>query len=139
MEVPAGSRSVHYAQHREAVRFQESPNQQRRKNEKGDVEPGCVVPCDGRLNHARVTLSRDETKSPEYQFNNKCGTRHCGVESDEQESGHLQPVILAIDVQDRENDKISEDERDDATETDAAIPEHSSQRNVPDRAYERDD
>jgi hypothetical protein len=37
--VPDRSKSVHHARHREAARFQESPNQQARENETGDVEP----------------------------------------------------------------------------------------------------
>ncbi len=80
----------------------------------------------------------DETKSPEYQLNNQRGTRHRAIESSKQEAGHLQSVVLAINVQDRKNDQIGKDERDHATETDAAIPEHRGQRNIADRAYERD-
>ncbi len=83
-----------------------------------------------------LPLCWDETKSPEHQLVNQRGSRHRGVERDEQESGHLQSVIFSIDVQDREHDQVSKTEGNDATETDAAIPEHGSQRNIPDRTYE---
>lgn len=36
-------------------------------------------------------------------------------------------------------DQIGKNEGDNAAETDAAIPEYRSQRNIPDRAYKRDD
>jgi hypothetical protein len=122
VSVPHCSRSVHHAQHRGAARFQESPDQQACENEKGNVEPRCVVPYDGSFSHPRVTLCGNETQSPEYQFDNKRRARHRRVEGDEQKSSHLQPVIFAIDVQDPENDQISKDECDQATETDAAVP-----------------
>src|SRR5258708_32691728 len=119
MRMPHRGGFVHHAQHREASCFEETPNQNGREYEKDDIEPGRVVPYEGGLSHASVTLSRDLPQGAEYQFDNKRGTRHRCVERDEQEAGHLQPVILAIDVQDRETDQIGEDERDHATETDA--------------------
>src|SRR5258707_8726635 len=112
MGVPGRCWFVHHAQHRGTARFQDPPNQQACESEKRDVEPGRVVPCDGGLNHARVALCRDETKSPEYQFDDQRGTRHRRIEGDKQEAGHLQSVIFAVDVQDRENNQIGEDECD---------------------------
>src|SRR5258708_6135074 len=132
-------RSVHHAQHREAAGFQEPPYQQARENEKGDVEPGRVVPSDGSLNDVSVPLCRDKTEGPEYQFDNQRRRSHRRVEGDKQEAGHPPSVVFAIDVQDRENDQIGEDERDYTTETDAAVPKDSSQRNISNRANERND
>src|SRR5258708_27584087 len=68
MRVPRGRRLVHHAQDREAACMEEAPNQHGRENEKGDVEPGRVIPSDGGLNHARVALCRDETEGTEDQF-----------------------------------------------------------------------
>src|SRR5260370_4401653 len=138
MGVPQRSGCFHHAQHRWTAGFQETPNQEASENEEGYIEPRRVVPGDGGLNHARVTLRWDETKRAEYQLDNQRGSRHRGVESDEQESGHLQSVIFAIDVQDRENDQIGKHECDRAAKTDTAAPEHRRQWNSPDRAYERD-
>src|SRR5258708_7377356 len=52
--------------------------------------------------------------------------------------GHLPSVILAIDISGSGNDQIGKDECDCVAKADAAIPENRSQRNIPDRAYERD-
>src|SRR5216684_3113485 len=137
--VPHRCRSVHHAQHRRAPGFQESPDQQSRENEKCDVEPRRVVPSDGSIDHPRVPLGGDKTEHPEYQLDNQRRSSHRSVERREQKGSHLQSVVFAIDIQNRKDDQIGEDERDHATETDSAVPQYGSQRNIPDRAYERDD
>jgi hypothetical protein len=70
-----------------------------------------------------MALSRDETESTETHLDDQRRYRHGSVECDEQETGHLQPVVLPMDVQDWDNDQIGEDERDDPAEADAAIPQ----------------
>ena len=52
MRLPHFGRSIHHAQHRKASCIEESPNQQTRDNEKGDVEPSRVGPRDRGINHA---------------------------------------------------------------------------------------
>ena len=63
---------------------------------------------------------------------------HSDVKGGEEEAGHLQTVILAIDVQDREDDQVGEDKGDYAAEADPAVPQHRRQWNVTDRADEGD-
>src|ERR1700738_1629789 len=118
---------------------QEAPNEQAGDGEKGDVEPRRVVPRDGGLDHPCMALRRDEAESTETHLDDQRRYHHGSVECDEHETGHLQPVVLPIDVQDRNDNQIGEDERDDPAETDAAIPEDRGQWNIPDRADERDD
>ena len=51
-------------------------------------------------------------------------------------------VVLPVDVQDREDDQVGEDEGDHAAEADAAVPQHGGERDVADGAHEgqhRDD
>src|SRR5882724_2204978 len=139
MRLPHRGGHVHHAQHRGAAGFQEPPNQQACENEKGDVEPARVIPSDGGLNDASVPLCRDKTEGPEYQLDNQRCRSHRRVEGNKQKAGHPPSVVFTIDVQDRKNDQIGEDEGDHATEADAAIPQYGSQRNIPDRANEGND
>src|SRR5258708_20589603 len=106
MRVPRGKGDGYGAEHREAACMEEAPNQHGRENEKGDVEPGRVIPSDGGLNHARVALCRDETEGTEDQFHDQRGAGHRSVERREQKDSPLPSVISAIDVHDREDDQI---------------------------------
>src|SRR5438132_1446007 len=49
-------RPVHHPQHFRAAGLQESPHQHGRENQEGDVEPGRVVPLNGRFHNARVAF-----------------------------------------------------------------------------------
>ena len=48
-------------------------------------------------------------------------------------------VVLAVDRDDRQHDQVGEDEREHAGERDPARPQHCGERDVADRAHERDD
>jgi len=52
------------------------------------------------------------------------GGGHRRVEGHEQECGHAPAVVLAVDVEDREDDQVGEDEREHAAEADPAVPQH---------------
>ncbi len=54
----------------------------------------------------------------------------------EQGQHHRGAVVLPVDDQDRDDDQVGEDERDDAAEADPAVPQHRRQRRVADRADE---
>src|SRR5215472_15461111 len=114
---------VHYTQHRWAAGFEETPDEQPGENQKSQVQPGRVIPGDGGLDHARFALRRDERKAAEDQIDNKRRDCHRNVKGSEQEARHLQPVILAINVQDWEDDEVGEDEGDHPAEADAAVPQ----------------
>src|SRR6185437_11658259 len=130
---------VHHSQHLRPTRFQEAPHQCRCRYKEGDVEPGRIIPAKGSLDHSRVALLWNETKSSENHFyDQRCG-RHRHVEGDEEEACHLQSIILAIDVEDGKDNQVGEDECDHAAETDAAVPKHRGKRYVSDRANERND
>ena len=78
-------------------------------------------------------------KPPKIRIDNKRRDCHRNVKGSEQEARHLQPVILAVNVQDRDDDQIGEDEGDHPAEADAAVPQHRRERNVADGTDERDD
>ena len=82
--------------------------------------------------------SRLEADELEQEVDDQPGGSHRGVEGHEQERGHTPAVVLAVDVEDRQDDQVGEDERDHAAETDPAVPQHGSERDVADRAHERE-
>src|SRR5206468_12875036 len=59
--------------------------------------------------------------------------------TDDDKAGDFPAVILAVDIDDWEYDQVGVNERDDAAETDAAVPKDRSQRNVAHRTNERKD
>jgi len=90
------------------------------------------------LHDHRYALSRHEAHRFERKLDHEPGDHHGSIRGRKEEEHHPNAVVLAVDVQDRHHDQIREDERDDAAEADAAIPQHGSQRHVPDRAHERE-
>ena len=67
---------IHHSQHLRPTRFQEMPHQHCCKCKEYDVQPARIVPAKGSLNHPRVALSRDETKSSENHFYYQRCDRH---------------------------------------------------------------
>src|ERR1700730_6146088 len=96
MSMAVHGRPIHHPQHPKPAGSQEAPNEQAGKGEKGDVEPRRVVPRDGGLDHPRMALRRDETESAENYLYDQRRYCHSSVECDEQETRHLQPVVLPI-------------------------------------------
>src|SRR5712664_2759590 len=82
---------------------------------------------------------RDEAGSLEDELDDQARDRHRGVEGCEQEPHHLPAVVAPVDVEDRQDDQVGEDERKYAAEGDAAVPKDSSERDVADRADEAED
>jgi hypothetical protein len=128
----AACRPVHHPQHVDAAGRDGPPHQKSRDEKKSNIEPRRVIPRDGRLDDARLMLAGDETKDAEQSFDNNGSDGHRDIECDEQERGHLQPVVLAVDVEDRQHDQVGEDEGDHAAEADAPVPQHRGKRDVPD-------
>nr|GFD51925.1 hypothetical protein [Tanacetum cinerariifolium] len=72
-----------------------------------------------------------------YQLDHIGGANHRRVEYQGEHCGGFQPVVATVNVQDGDDDQITEDECDHAAEARSAIPEHRCQRHVTDRADER--
>src|SRR5205823_899655 len=64
------------------------------------------------------------------EFDQQCSNDHCDIKTGDDKAGDFPAVILAVDIDDREDDQVGVNERDDAAETDAAVPKDRSQRNV---------
>jgi hypothetical protein len=111
---------------------------ERNKPEEDEVEHGRVVPVEARLDDLRVAEAGDQADRFEDQVDDESCEDHRRVERHPDEGGDLQPVVLAVDVEDREDDQVGGDEREHAAERDPAVPEHGRERDVADRAYERD-
>jgi hypothetical protein len=54
-------RAVHHPQHFGAAGLRESPHEQGRETQEGDVEPGRVISLDGRFDDARVAFGQRES------------------------------------------------------------------------------
>src|SRR6185437_3555484 len=97
---------IHHSQHLRPTRFQETPHQCRCHRKEGDVEPGRIIPAKGSLDHSRVALLWNETKSSENQFYNECCGRHRRVKRDEKDSCQPPPAMLAIAVRSADDDQV---------------------------------
>src|SRR5439155_18617029 len=86
-----------------------------------------------------MSLVGNQPEPLESEFDDKTGGNHRQVEGREQEPGHAPAVVLAVDVENWQDDQVSEDEGEDAAEADAAVPEHRRQWNVANRADEAED
>jgi hypothetical protein len=135
----ATCRPVHHPQHVDAAGRDEPPHQKNREEKKSNIEPRRVIPRDGRFDDARLVLAGNKAKDAKQSFDNKGSARHRDIECDEQERGHPQPVILAVDVQNRQDEQVGQDECKHAAEADAAVPQHGSEGNVSDRADKGND
>ncbi len=113
--------------------------QDRGEEPEDDVQPRGVVPCDALVGDLRGVGARYQAKAAEDDLDHVPGRHHRRVERAEYERGHPRPVVLAVDVEDRGDDQVGEQERDHPAEADPALPQHDGQRDVADRADERDD
>src|SRR4029077_3588102 len=66
----------------------------------------------------------------EKQFNQERCDDHGDIKDADDEASDFPAIILAVDVDDGQHEQVSVNERDDATEADAAVPKHCSQRNI---------
>src|SRR5271156_3531365 len=116
--------AAHHAHHRYSPGGDEPDDQRCRDNKKDDVEPGGVVPRDRSLHDRGGTLGWDEIRCAKDQFDEVPGGDHCGVKSAEQRQHHPGAVVLAVDVQDRQDQQVGVDQRDHTAEADASVAFH---------------
>src|SRR6266576_3956627 len=131
-----GRPAAHHLEHLAAAGAEEPHQQRRGEQQENDVEVGRVVPLQAGLADLRVPGGRDQPERTEREFHDVGGDDHGGVEGPEYHQHHLGAVVLPVDEQDRDDDQVGEDERDDAAEADAPVPQHRRQRHVADRADE---
>src|SRR3954453_6964190 len=134
-------RLVHHPQHRAAAGREETPDEHGRDSQGDDVEPGRHAQGEGNAGalHLRIPLLRHEAEGVEEEADHEPRRHHRRAEGREQEGGHPEPVVAAIDVEEGEDDEVGEEERDPAAEADPAVPEDGGERHVADRADEAED
>src|SRR6202050_3459423 len=128
--------AAHHLEHGDAAGAGEAVAQCRGEDQEDDVQDGGVVTLDGGLDYFGVPSGRGEAEAAEDQLGEVPGGGHGGVEGGQDEQHHLGAVVLPVDHQDRHDDQVGEDERDDAAEADAAVPQHRGEGDVADRADE---
>lgn len=72
----------------------------------------------------RLGRIRCQTGWCEDQFDDVPGSDHGQVEHPADPHGHFPPVVFAVDVEDRQDQQVREDERYNPAEADAAGPQH---------------
>src|SRR5438874_798734 len=85
------------------------------------------------------TRRRDEPGGAEEAIDRERRADHRHEHQRNDSCGECAAVVLAIDRDDRQNDQVGEDERDHAAEREPARPEDRGERDVADRADERED
>src|ERR1039457_2562057 len=118
---PGAGRAAHHPQHSPPAGADESHDQGAREHQEDDVKPGGVVPRPALVGNPGPSRIRDQAETAEDQLDDVPGRHHRGVERAEQEQGHPGTVILPVDIQDRGDEQIGEDEGDHAAEADAAL------------------
>src|SRR5215472_12677494 len=133
-----GGAAAHFFEHGGAAGAEEADQQGGGEEQEDDVEDGGVVPGDGGLGDLGVSFGGNQPEAAEGELDDVGGRDHGGVEDGQQGEHHLGAVVLPVDDQDRDDDQVGEDERDDTAEADAPVPQHARQGHVADRADEAD-
>src|SRR5664279_3916600 len=82
---------------------------------------------------------RHQVQRREEELDEVAGQDRRQIERAGEEPGHPPAVVLRVDHDDRDDDQVGEDERNDTAEADAAVPQHRGEWDVADRADERCD
>src|SRR5207249_10738490 len=109
---------------------EESNEKKPRNGQKNDVLNGRVIEADRHFDDLSASLRRDHPEKVKKEFDQQCSNDHCDIKTGDNKAGDFPAVILPVDIDDREDDQVGINERDDAAETDAAVPKDRSQRNV---------
>src|SRR2546423_15274651 len=82
--VPARWRGLHRPQHLGATRAYESPAQDEREPQRGEVEEGRVIPARTRLKRLDDVMGGDEAEHLEERSDDEAGEDHRSVRGDQQ-------------------------------------------------------
>src|SRR5438105_1096695 len=129
-------RGIHHFEHVGPSSAQEPPHQDSRQHNERNVQYGRVIEAGTRCEHRHRPLGWNNTERREKQLDHIARHRHRHVERGEDIHSHPATVVLAVDIQNRQDDQVGENEADHTAETDAATPEYGCQRNIPHRAHE---
>ena len=121
-----------------------APERQRhepgRDEEKDDVQRRGVVPRDRTLGDRldRRPVRRNEAERAEDSVDDQRGGDHRREHDRDDQRRHLAAVVLPVDQDDRDHDQVGVDECDHSGERDASRPQNRRERDVADRADERE-
>src|SRR5207249_2624479 len=111
-----GGVSTHHLEHGAGAGAEEAHQQGGGEQQEDDVEDGGVVPGDGGLGDPGVPFGGDQSEAAEGELDDIGAGDHGGVEDGQQGEHHLGAVVLPVDDQDRDDDQVGKDERDDTAE-----------------------
>ena len=134
-----GGGIAHFAQHGGTAGAEEAKEKKRAEDEEYEVENGGVVPGDGCIHDGELVVDGDEMQRGEDGFYDESGTGHGEVEGDGEEGGDFESVVLAVDVEDGEDEEVREEEANNSAEADATVPKDGGEGDVADRADEGED
>ena len=121
----------HVAQHCWASGSEESDHKHATNYEKNRVKNGRVIKVHGRFHNLGISLPWNPPGQLEPEFDHEGAGKHGGIKGRQEEPHHFPSVVLAVDVEDRNDDQVREDEGDDTSKTDPSVPQHPGQGNVP--------
>jgi hypothetical protein len=81
----------------------------------------------------------DQPRRTERELNNIARQSHRGIEDHKQHCRDLRAVVASVDVQDRQNDQVSEDEGHNTAEAGSSVPQYRRQGHVAHGTDERCD
>src|SRR6266566_2446047 len=130
---------LHVRHHLRSAGSEKSDEKKRSNGQKNDVQNSRVIETDRCFDDLSAALRRDQSQRLEKEFNQERCEDHGDIKDADNEASDFPPVILSINVYNREHEEVGINERDDAAEADAAVPKHCSQRNVAHGTNERKD
>src|SRR5215470_15456793 len=104
---------AHHAKHRYATGADKSNNQHGCQNQKDDIEDRGVVPLDPLRESSNIAVLWNDAKRIEKELYNIAGGCHRNVEGEQDVAHHPPAIVLAVNVEDGQDDQVRENETDD--------------------------
>src|ERR1051326_8568136 len=113
---------THHLQHCGTSCAQEADDQYSSNDQEKDIEHRRIVPLHSFRDGDHVPVLWDDPKRRKEELDNIARSGHRHIEGDQNIAHDLPAIIFAVDVQKRQNDQISKNEADHATEAYAPFP-----------------
>jgi hypothetical protein len=100
----------HHAHHFDASSPEEDNGQYHKEDAEDDVQHRRVIERDSRVDDRGMALMRHPPRQMKEPLHDERGEHHRDIERHSHECRHLSAVILAVDIQDRQDDEVAENE-----------------------------